>query len=70
VSDLDDGSRPFRAYWTDYNDESTWESGHTPRLKPIGDEYWENRQKVGKPLIRLSKGGRVVSHLVYEQFKL
>jgi small-conductance mechanosensitive channel len=44
---ITDGSRPFRAYWTDYNDEYLGVMVDTHfRLKPIGDEYWENRQKV------------------------
>jgi small-conductance mechanosensitive channel len=44
---ITDGSRPFRAYWTDYNDEYLGVMVDTHfHLKPIGDEYWENRQRV------------------------
>jgi small-conductance mechanosensitive channel len=44
---ITDGSRPFRVYWTDYEVEylSVMIDTHF-RLKPVGDEYWDNRQRV------------------------
>lgn len=44
---ITDGSRPFRVHWTDYHRdylEVTVNSYFT--IKPIGDEYWDNRMEV------------------------
>lgn len=45
---ITDGTRPFRAYWTDFTPESALEimvDAHF-YLKPIGDEYFSNRMQV------------------------
>jgi hypothetical protein len=53
---ITDGSRPFRVYWTDYIDENLAVMVDTHfRLKPIGDEYWENRQRVLQAIDRAVK---------------
>lgn len=44
---ITDGSRPFRCFWTNFEKdhlEVTVEAYF--RVKPIGDEYWENKQRV------------------------
>ena len=43
---ITDGSRPFRAHWVDYGEDylEVQVVAHF-RIKPIGDEYWENRQR-------------------------
>jgi small-conductance mechanosensitive channel len=44
---ITDGSRPFRCYWTDYADDhlEVVVDSHF-RVKPVGDAYHENRQRV------------------------
>jgi len=42
-----DGTRPFRAHWTDYQAgflEATVDFHF--RIRPVGEQYWDNRQKV------------------------
>lgn len=49
-----DRSRPFRAHWTNFNDkdlEVTVEC-HFQNIKPIGEEYWDNRQQVLQAIYR------------------
>lgn len=50
---ITDGSRPFRAYWTDYQDDhlSVMIDSHF-NIPPFSDEYWQNRQNV---LIAITK---------------
>jgi small-conductance mechanosensitive channel len=44
---ISDGSRPFRVFWTDYQDNYLEVSVDCHfQLKPIGDPYWSNRQQV------------------------
>lgn len=51
-----DGSRPFRVLWTDYNDNYLKVLVDTHfNLKPLGDEYWHNRQEVLKAINRAVK---------------
>lgn len=60
---ITDGSRPFRAYWTDYNDDYLGVMVDTHfRLKPIGDEYWDNRQKVMQAIDKAVKKVGVSFH--------
>lgn len=42
-----DGSRPFRCYWTDYGDNclKVVVDAHF-QIKPVGEAYHENRQRV------------------------
>ena len=44
---INDGSRPFRAHWVGYEDLSlnVVVEAHF-NIRPIGDDYWDNRQKV------------------------
>lgn len=44
---IDDGSRPFRAHWVGYEDLSlnVVVDAHFA-VRPLGDSYWDNRQKV------------------------
>jgi len=44
---ITNGSRPFRVFWTDINEdhlEVMVDTHH--RIAPIGDAYWQNRQAV------------------------
>lgn len=44
---VDDGSRPFRAYWTGYGSlglEATIEAHF--RIKLLSDQFWQNRQNM------------------------
>jgi hypothetical protein len=44
---IEDGSRPFRAYWTRYGTmglEATVEAHF--RIKLLGDPFWQNRQNM------------------------
>jgi len=43
---ITDGSRPFRAHWVEYGKDylEVQVVAHF-HIKPIGDEYWENRQR-------------------------
>jgi small-conductance mechanosensitive channel len=44
---ITDGSRPFRAVWTDYGEDNLQvEVDAHFRIKPVGDDYWHNRQRV------------------------
>lgn len=44
---ITDGSRPFRVHFTDYGPVHLAVRVNTHfHVKPIGDEYWENRQAV------------------------
>jgi hypothetical protein len=44
---ITDGSRPFRCYWTEFraNHLEVELDAHF-RIRPIGDAYYENRQRV------------------------
>lgn len=50
---ITDGSRPFRAFWTDYQEDhlSVMIDTHF-NIPPFSDEYWQNRQNV---LIAITK---------------
>lgn len=42
-----DGTRPFRVHWTDFGSGKLEITVDTHfRIRPIGDEYWNNRQRV------------------------
>jgi small-conductance mechanosensitive channel len=42
-----DGSRPFRVHWTDYEDDYLQVIVDTHfQIKPVGDDYWNNRMRV------------------------
>jgi small-conductance mechanosensitive channel len=42
-----DGSRPFRVHWTDYCPDHLQVTVNTHfQIKPVGDDYWNNRMKV------------------------
>mmetsp|Transcript_18295 Transcript_18295/g.34747 ORF Transcript_18295/g.34747 Transcript_18295/m.34747 type:complete len:131 (-) Transcript_18295:325-717(-) len=44
---ITDGSRPFRVIWSDYGvDFLQVEVDVHLRIRPIGDEYWMNRQRI------------------------
>jgi len=63
-----DGSRPFRVHWTDYSSTTTAPADYYGisnnnnalevvveahfRVKPVGDEYWDNRQNCLKAINR------------------
>jgi small conductance mechanosensitive channel len=44
---IKDGTRPFRAYWTGFQDDhlEVMVDAHF-NIPPVGDEYWRNRQQV------------------------
>jgi small-conductance mechanosensitive channel len=51
-----DGSRPLRAHWVEYEDlylKVVIEAHFN--IRPVGDEYWENRQKTLQAINRASK---------------
>ena len=44
---ITDGSRPFRVHFTSYGPDHCEVRVNTHfKIKPLGDEYWENRQRV------------------------
>jgi small-conductance mechanosensitive channel len=44
---IDDGTRPFRAHWTDYGPHYLEITVDTRfRISPVKPEYWENREQV------------------------
>jgi small-conductance mechanosensitive channel len=53
---ITDGSRPFRCHWTGYNSDhlEVMVDAHF-RIKPIGDVYYENRQRVLQAIDRAVK---------------
>ena len=53
---ITDGSRPFRAHWRNYEDDHLQivvDCHFT--IKPTGNEYWDNRQKVLEAIYRAAK---------------
>ncbi|CAB9504732.1 Mechanosensitive ion channel [Seminavis robusta] len=67
---IEDGSRPFRAFWTSYGTtglEATVEAHF--RVKLLGDPFWENRQNMLIAINRAVKKNRVeLVHLLDEEF--
>jgi small-conductance mechanosensitive channel len=65
---IDDGSRPFRAYFTNYN--SFWldciVDAHF-RVKLLGDAYYENRQNMLLAINRAVKKNNIEFALVDEE---
>mmetsp|Transcript_13881 Transcript_13881/g.20245 ORF Transcript_13881/g.20245 Transcript_13881/m.20245 type:complete len:442 (+) Transcript_13881:123-1448(+) len=57
---ITDGSRPFRAIWTDIKDDhlETFIDCHF-HLPPIGKKYWNNRQKVMEAIDRVLKKNEI-----------
>lgn len=57
---ITDGSRPFRAFWTAYREDflECFVQVHF-NIKPIGQPYWENRQKVNLAILRAVKKNKV-----------
>ena len=53
---ITDGSRPFRAHWRNYEDDHLQivVDCHF-KIKPTGNEYWDNRQKVLEAIFRAAK---------------
>jgi len=53
---ITDGSRPFRCFWTSYQADhlEVIVDAHF-RIKPVGDAYHENRQKVLEAIYRAVK---------------
>ena len=57
---IDDGSRAFRAYWTNYGTlglEVTVEAHF--RIRILGDPFWENRQNMLMAINRAVKKNRM-----------
>lgn len=53
---ITDGSRPFRALWADYKDDHLALMVDTHyEIPPIGQKYWENRQRVMQAIQRAVK---------------
>jgi small-conductance mechanosensitive channel len=60
---ITDGSRPFRCYWTGYNSDhlEVMVDAHF-RIKPVGDAYYENRQRVLQAIDRAVKKNNMAFH--------
>lgn len=53
---ITDGSRPFRVFWTNYNEDHLEVMVDTHHyIPPIGDAYWFNRQKTLEAINRAVK---------------
>jgi len=53
---ITDGTRPFRVHWTEFADDHLTVVVDTHfRLKPIGTDYWDNRQRVLQAIDRAVK---------------
>jgi small-conductance mechanosensitive channel len=58
---IKDGSRPFRVVWTGYEDDHLTVLVTTHfNLSPLGEEYWNNRQKVLDAIALASEKNHVV----------
>jgi small-conductance mechanosensitive channel len=62
---ITDGSRPFRCYWTGYNSDhlEVMVDAHF-RIKPVGDVYYENRQRVLQAIDRAVKKSKMEFHII------
>ena len=58
---IKDGSRPFRVVWTGYEDDHLTVVVTTHfNLSPLGEEYWNNRQKVLDAVALASEKNHIV----------
>jgi small-conductance mechanosensitive channel len=60
---ITDGSRPFRCFWTNFqaNHLEVVVDAHF-RIKPVGDAYWDNRQRVLQAIDRAVKYNEMKYH--------
>jgi hypothetical protein len=60
---ITDGSRPFRCFWTNFqsNHLEVVVDAHF-RIKPVGDAYWDNRQRVLQAIDRAVKANDLKYH--------
>jgi hypothetical protein len=53
---ITDGTRPFRVFWTNYNEDHLEVVVNTHHnIAPLGDAYWINRQNVLQAIQRAVK---------------
>ncbi|KAG7344401.1 mechanosensitive ion channel [Nitzschia inconspicua] len=60
---ITDGSRPFRCFWTNFQPDhlEVVVDAHF-RIKPVGDAYWDNRQRVLQAIDRAVKDNEMKYH--------
>jgi hypothetical protein len=60
---ITDGSRPFRCFWTNFQPDylEVVVDAHF-RIKPVGDAYWDNRQRVLQAIDRAVKYNELKYH--------